>query len=328
MNRPIEAVLIGAGNRGAEAYAPYALHHPDQLRFVAVAEPNPARRARFALEHHIPQERQFSAWEELLAQPQLGEAALVCTQDWQHTAPALAAMQKGYHVLLEKPMATTAKACRQLVEASETFDRQLHICHVLRYTQHFQKMREIIQSGALGDVIDVAQRENVSFWHMAHSYVRGNWRNSQQASPMILAKCCHDFDILLWMLDRDCQWLSSSGALIHFRAENAPEGAPERCSDGCPVGETCIYNAAWIYQELTPMWRTFAETAEGWQAGAARTYLNRPELVRALAAVLPAARQITEHQGWPLNVPGGGPQSREHRASVTRGALWALCLSL
>lgn len=307
MPKPIEAILIGAGQRGAEAYAPYALQHPERLRFVAVAEPDPVRRARFAAQHAIPLERQFPSWEELLAQPQMGEAALICTQDWQHTGPALAALQAGYHVLLEKPMATTAAECRQLVAASESTGRQLHICHVLRYTRHFQKMREIIQSGALGRVIDVAHRENVSFWHMAHSYVRGNWRDSSQSSPMILAKCCHDLDILPWLLGRSCVRLSSTGALTHFRAENAPPGAPLRCTDGCPASQDCIYYAPWVYQEMIPFWRSFAETASGFNAAAVHTYLDHPDAFRALAKVIPALRQAANYRGWPLTVLANDP---------------------
>lgn len=310
MPKPIEAILIGAGQRGADSYAPYALQHPDQLRFVAVAEPDLARRERFARMHNIPTERQFPSWEGLLALPQLGEAALVCTQDWQHTGPALAAMQAGYHVLLEKPMATTLEECDQLVQASEQSGRQLHICHLLRYTRHFTKMREIILSGVLGQVIDVSHRENVAYWHMAHSYVRGSWRRKEQSSPMILAKCCHDLDILLWLLGSDCIRLSSSGALTHFRAENAPPGAPPRCLDGCPASETCLYYAPWIYQSLTPIWRSVAETASGATGAAVRAYLEYPQAVRAVSKAVPVLRQMTEFRGLPVSavVPDPTPE--------------------
>lgn len=319
MTKPIEAVLIGAGQRGAESYAPYALRHPDRLRFVAVAEPNPERRARFAARHNIPSGCQFDSWEELLSQPAMAEAALICTQDWQHTAPTLAALKAGYHVLLEKPMATTAEECQQLVQAAEQYDRQLHICHVLRYTRHFSKMREIIQSGALGDVIDIDHRENVSFWHMAHSYVRGNWRNAQQSSPMILAKCCHDFDILLWMLDARCERLSSVGSLKHFRPENAPPGAPQRCLDGCPHSQTCLYYAPWIYQEMVPFWRSFIETTDPLSALLAKTHLARPEITRAVAAIFPPLRQLTEYNGWPMTVLAANPTPENIEKALREG---------
>jgi predicted dehydrogenase len=160
----------------------------------------PTARAAFAAAHQIPADRQFESWEPLLALPQLADAALVATQDWQHVEPAVAALKAGYHVLLEKPMATNMTDCNRLVQASQESGRQLHICHVLRYTGHIRLLRELVQSGVIGDVVDVDHRENVSFWHMAHSYVRGNWRRSEQTSPMILAKCCHDLDMLPWVL--------------------------------------------------------------------------------------------------------------------------------
>ena len=124
MPKPIDAVLVGAGQRGADAYAPYALKHPDQLRFIAVAEPNQKRRTHFAQQHNIPPEHQYEDWKDLLEQPRLAKAALICTQDWMHTEPAVMAMQGGYHVLLEKPMATNAEECRQLVQTSRETERQ------------------------------------------------------------------------------------------------------------------------------------------------------------------------------------------------------------
>jgi predicted dehydrogenase len=308
MSDPIQAVLIGAGQRGSEAYAPYALLHPEQIRFVAVAEPNQNRRQAFARRHHISPENQFSSWEELLAlRPALGEAALVCTQDWQHVQPSLAALQAGYHVLLEKPMATTENDCRGLVQASREAGRQLHICHVLRYTRHFKQMREIVQSGRLGEVIDVDHRENVAFWHMAHSYVRGNWRSSRQSSPMILAKCCHDLDILPWVLNRRCERLSSVGGLSHFKPENAPAGAPARCLDGCPASQTCPYFAPWLYLGLTPLWRSFVDTASGPEKAAMQIYLKAPWLIRLLSPLSADLRILSNYQSWPVSVLADDP---------------------
>ncbi|NUM47084.1 MAG: Gfo/Idh/MocA family oxidoreductase [Anaerolineales bacterium] len=316
---PVTALLIGAGQRGADIYGRYARTHPDQIRFVAVAEPDPARRARFATQHHIPPEHQFETWEPLLALPQLADAAFVCTQDEQHTAPALAAMRAGYHVLLEKPMATTAEECIQLVQTSEETGRQLHISHVLRYTPHFVKLREIIQSGALGQVINVDHRENVAWWHMAHSYVRGNWRNRAQSSPMILAKCCHDLDILPWLLDAECESLSSVGGLLHYRAENAPEGAPARCLDGCPVADTCPYYAPFIYIDLLPLWRAIAETGSGIPKLAAQTQTRAPEMVRFLSRFAPDLRLISDYRGWPISVVAHDPTPENLRAALQTG---------
>jgi predicted dehydrogenase len=302
MPKPIEAVLIGAGQRGAKDYAPYALRHPEALRFVAVAEPLQERRLQFAKDHQIPIENQFTSWEDLMSQSRLGDAALICTQDQMHTQPTLAALQKGYHVLLEKPMATTAEECRALVRTAQDTDRQLHICHVLRYTNHFKKLRELVHSGRLGQIIHVDHKENVSWWHMAHSYVRGNWAIESESCPMILAKCCHDFDILLWILGGKCLQLSSVGDLTYFRPENAPEDAPDRCLDGCPASDTCPYYAPFIYLDLLPLWRTIETTSSGLPKWATKLQLKWPWIIKGFSKFIPVLHQITDYRGWPRSV--------------------------
>ena len=322
----VSAILIGAGQRGAEAYAPYALIHPKEIQFLAVAEPDAQRRLKFAAAHNIPIDRQFETWEDLLQEPRLADAAIVATQDWQHTAPALAAMRKGYHLLLEKPMATRLEDCQELVETSRVTGSQLHICHVLRYTRHFRLMRDLIQSGSIGDVVDVDHRENVSFWHMAHSYVRGNWRNADQSSPMILAKCCHDLDVLPWVFNSHPLKLSSQGNLLHFRPENAPAGAPLRCTDGCPISETCPYYAPHIYLEKTPFWHSFSETStrrfERWMTS---TYIKSPQFVHLLQNFYPAIRQISEYKGWPLTVVASEP-TRENIIKALQTGPYGRCV--
>lgn len=257
MSSPLEVVAIGAGGRGFGAYAPYALSHPDELRFVAVAEPDPARRAQFAARYGVPESACFASWDALAARGQLGAAAFNCTMDAMHVDSTLALLKTGYHVLLEKPMATTADDCRTLVRAAEDAGRVLQICHVLRFTAMFSALHEIIASGRLGDIITVEHRENVVYWHMAHSFVRGNWRNRKESAPMILAKCCHDLDILYWNLG-PVRRLSSAGSLRHFRAENAPAGAPARCTDGCPAADDCPYYAPRLYLTEKTGWPTSA----------------------------------------------------------------------
>lgn len=250
---PIDAVMISAGKRATFAYGPYALQHPDEIRVVAVAEPDAARRAFFAAQHDIPPERQFASWEELAARPRLARAAINCTQDREHVASATALMRAGYDMLLEKPMAGTPEACARLVIEAEATGRMLQICHVLRFTEFFRALRDIVQSGRLGRIITVDHRENVAFWHMAHSFVRGHWGIAAASSPMILAKCCHDLDILTWALGKGVRRLSSFGALTHYRAENAPEGAPGRCTDGCPAEAECPWHAPRLYAATEPI---------------------------------------------------------------------------
>jgi predicted dehydrogenase len=244
---PIEAVLVGAGNRGHFVYGGYALRHPEQIRFVAVAEPDAGRRRRFAEAHGIPPERQFASWEEVAARPQLAPAIVNTTMDGDHAASGLSFLEAGYHMLLEKPMATTAELCADLVRSASVHDRVLQIGHVLRYAPFFEAIHALVRSGRLGEIVSVDWRENLVYWHFAHSFVRGRWANLERSSPMILAKCCHDLDLLLWIFGRRCQRVGSFGSLTHFRSDRVGPEIPERCTDGCPIGDDCLYNAERLY---------------------------------------------------------------------------------
>jgi predicted dehydrogenase len=247
MPQALELALLGAGSRGTFAYGGYATMNPHLVRFVAVAEPDLGRLERFASAHHISPEKCFESWEALLAQPPLADGLINATMDQAHVPSTLAALKAGYHVLLEKPMATSAEDCVRLVQTAERSQRILQVCHVLRYTRFWAAIHEIITSGHLGRIINVDHRENVAFWHMAHSFVRGNWGISTASSPMILAKCCHDMDILYWNMGAPVRRLSSFGRLSHYRPENAPPGAPMRCTDGCPAQEECPFYAPRLY---------------------------------------------------------------------------------
>ena len=245
----IKAILIGAGQRGMEVYAAYALKHPHRFRIVAVAEPDAERRAAMAQRHGIPADRCFAEWRPLLALGKIADCALVCTQDRHHVEPAEAALQLGYHVLCEKPMNPDAGQCIRLAEAAQASGKTLTICHVLRYSPFFTKLKAVLDEGRIGEIVSVQHIECVGYWHQAHSFVRGNWRNSQLSSPMILQKSCHDMDILYWLLGKRCRSVSSYGSLMHFRPENAPEGSTDRCYDGCPHTKTCPYFCGKIYED-------------------------------------------------------------------------------
>lgn len=253
---PIKAILIGAGARGAGVYAPYALRQPGEIQFVAVAEPDPRKRQTFAEQHGIPLENAAANYEALLERPPFADAVLVCTQDKIHTQPALMALQGGYHVLLEKPMATTETECRALAAAADKSKGALMICHVLRFTAFFSALKGLLQSGRLGRVVTVQHTEQIANWHFAHSYVRGSWRSSGEASPMILAKCCHDLDLLHWLVGSKCTRLSSEGGLAYFTSQNAPAGAPARCTDGCPARRACPYYTPAQYLTEDTQWPT------------------------------------------------------------------------
>jgi predicted dehydrogenase len=254
MTRPaLTAVMLGAGNRGFDAYGNWALEHPERLKFVGIAETDPAKLERFATTHNIPPEQCFSSWQDLLS-AKLAPAAFIALPDQLHETAAIAALEAGYHFLLEKPVASTLKGTLRVAKASAASGKVLMLGYVLRHTAFFEKVREIVRSGQLGKIITLEWRENVSSIHMSHSFVRGNWRSSTTSSPMILAKCSHDLDLLGWVTGKRIAQVSSFGNLEYFRSENAPEGVPERCLDGCPVEETCVFHAAKIYLTDSTEW--------------------------------------------------------------------------
>ncbi|UOQ91946.1 Gfo/Idh/MocA family oxidoreductase [Halobacillus shinanisalinarum] len=250
----IEAVLIGAGNRGMFAYASYALKHDHEVSFIAVAEPNEERRLRFANDHNIPKENQFASWEELLDQKQLCEALVISTQDKQHYEPTMRALEVGYDILLEKPMSPDPLETLEMAEKAEKLNRSLTVCHVLRYSTFFSELKRLVDEGRIGDIMSVQWNENVGVQHHAHSFVRGNWSNSGTSSPMLLQKSCHDIDLLLWLIDGECTTVSSFGSLTFFNEKHAPEGSTDRCTDGCVVEHECPFSAIKLYHNEKDNW--------------------------------------------------------------------------
>ncbi len=309
MPDPIRILLFGAGNRGANVYGEYGLTHPDEVRFVAVAEPNPLRRASFAKAHQIPPERQFTSWHAALQAEKIYDAVINTTQDHIHHNSTVAALEAGYDVLLEKPIAATLSETLHIVRTAEETDHMLMICHVLRYTDFFQKANEIIKSGLLGQIINISHSENVSYFHMAHSYVRGNWRSLDVSAPMILAKCSHDFDLLYWFLDEKATKLSSFGNLRHFRRENAPQGAPKRCTDGCPAAETCPFYAPRIYLENFPIKKAVSQVKNPLISLVGQLSLKTPKLAHGLGKLIPPLKALTEYSGFPRSTISEHPES-------------------
>ncbi len=299
--KKIRAVLAGGGMRGT-GYAKYALDHPDELELVAVAEPNKERRDHLKKLHNLPDSRCFESFTELFSLPKMAELAMICTQDNMHVGPALAAIDKGYEILLEKPVAPTAKECRKVEAAAIQKGVHVVVCHVLRYSAFFANIKEMIDSGAIGEVVSIVHNENVGYFHQAHSFVRGNWRNTAQSSPMILAKSCHDMDLLQWLLGKPCKKVHSFGALCYFTRENCPPGAPARCIEGCPHAKTCPYDTKKLYEN--GLW--------WFQEAAANKPSPTPDEVRAALRTGPYGRcvfqcdnDVVDHQVVNLEFEGG-----------------------
>jgi predicted dehydrogenase len=270
----VKLIIVGAGSRGS-IYAKYAEHHPDQLQIVGVAEPRQFYRERMAATHHIPAERVFDDWRALARQPKLADAVVIATQDKMHTEPAVAFANLGYHILLEKPMAPTIEECHRITDAARANDVILAVGHVLRYTRYTQKVKEIVDSGALGDIVSIQRLEPVGYYHFAHSYVRGNWRNEAQSSFILLAKSCHDLDWIRYIMGERCVEVSSFGNLYHFRKENQPPNAADRCLD-CEYEPNCPYSAKKIYLERVRQGET------GWPANIITPDLTEAGVMKAL----------------------------------------------
>lgn len=246
--KTLKVILIGAGCRG-RIYTNEMFGKGFEV--VGVAEPFSEPREYIKQKHNIPDEMCFDTWEKILELPKMADIAIISTQDNLHYAPAMAAIEKGYNLLIEKPVAPTPKECADIANLAKEKGVKILVCHVLRYTRFFGKIKELIMTGKIGKVMSVHHSECVGNVHQSHSYVRGNWRNTAESSNMLLAKSCHDVDIIQWLVDSDYSKTSSFGSLTHFVRENAPEGAPEFCIEGCPHADECYYNAVKLYLEDT-----------------------------------------------------------------------------
>ena len=248
--KKLSVIIIGAGNRG-NRYATHMCEMPDKYEIVGMADPQEARRRHFNETFGVPMENCYDSWETILQQPKMADVAVIATVDNMHLEPALMAIEKGYDLLLEKPVAQTAEECVRIATAAREKGVKVLVCHVLRYTPFYGKIKQILMAGTIGEVVSVDQVEGIGNVHFSHSYVRGNWHSEEESAPMLLAKSCHDLDIIQWLIDKPCTQVSSFGSLKHFCPENAPEGAPVRCADGtCPVMETCPYNVIKHYYDF------------------------------------------------------------------------------
>lgn len=246
LGRPITAITCGAGSRG-NVYGDYAANFPEQIKIVGVAEPIVIRNERYTKKHQIAEENRFKTWEDVLKRPKFADAIIITMPDNLHYEPCMQALALGYDVLLEKPMAQTAQQCRDILAMTRKTGRIVAVCHVLRYSPYFIRMKKLIEEGAVGEVVSIQHLEPIQHIHMSHSYVRGNWHDSKATTPIILAKSCHDLDILRWMIGKNCKSISAMGDLKWFRKENAPQGSTPRCMDGCAVESDCPYSAMKIY---------------------------------------------------------------------------------
>ena len=245
--------IIGAGGRGTN-FSNWIKGHPDAGRVVAVAEPNPERRKNVAEAHNIPADLQFERWEDLLAKPKLADVLINTTMDRLHVASAVKGLNLGYHMILEKPMATSLEDCIAIDKARQANNRIVCVCHSMRYSSVYTEVKRLLDAGAIGQMVSFDQLEAVEHIHQSHSFVRGNWGNTSRSTFMLMAKTCHDIDMFSWIVGKPCERVSSFGSLTYFRKEHAPKGAPPYCTDGCPAEFSCPYSSLKIYAQENHHW--------------------------------------------------------------------------
>ncbi len=252
---PITAVIVGAGHR-AMTYASYAKEHPEALKIVGVADPNPIRRQMVAEKYNLPPENCFSSAEELALRGKIADAVINGTMDKQHVPTSLPLLEAGYHMLLEKPFSTNEEEMWELVRAAKKYNRHVAICHVLRYAPFYAAIRKLVLDGEIGEIVNIQTTEHVSYHHLAVSFVRGKWNNKQAcASSMLMAKCCHDLDLIMWMKSGIApSKVASFGSLSQFKPEKAPQGAGKRCLVDCKVEQECLYSARKHYLDEPDRW--------------------------------------------------------------------------
>ncbi|MCY3410400.1 MAG: Gfo/Idh/MocA family oxidoreductase [Candidatus Heimdallarchaeota archaeon] len=307
----LSAIVIGAGDRG-NIYASYAHKKPDSIQIIGVVEPNERRRSLFANKYQLNSEFIFDTYYNLFKLDKLSDILIITTPDNEHLEPALMGMEKGYHLLLEKPMANREEEINNIVDLAKKASCYIQIAHVLRYTDYYSTIKKIIEQDTIGTIVNISMQENVSYYHYAHSYVRGNWHNREQSSPMILAKCSHDLDLLYWYLGKP-KMISSVGGL-HFLTHKNSEILPSRCTDGCPEQDSCLYYAPRIYEDIIPLLHISTNSSNLLERIVAKSVLKYPKL-----KVLFPFNLVNQYFGWPISTITEDPSLDARRKSLETG---------
>ena len=250
--RIITVSIIGVGVSGGESYGRYFNRATDKYKITDICDIDPTRLAKYGEAFSIDEAHRFST-EESFFQEKRSDLLVIATMEKTHIRIARKALALGYDIMLEQPVSEEPDELRGLVSEARRRNKKIMVCHVLRYSSMVRKLKKILNGGEIGKIISMDATENVVFWHAAHGFVRGNWRNGNIATPMIISKCCHDLDLLQYFAESKCSSVSSMGSLSFFKAENAPEGSTERCLD-CPLVDNCAYSAKKIYVDSWKQW--------------------------------------------------------------------------
>lgn len=249
----LNVAIIGLGARGAITYGDY-LRTKEGVKICAICDIDGKKVEYYQKKYELEPKDCFTDDLEFLKEKR-ADLLLICSMDKEHYRQTMRALDLGYHIMLEKPIAATLKDSLDIVFRAEEKGKKVIVAHVLRYTKFYKTIKQIVSEGMIGDIMHIHQTENVGYWHQAHSFVRGNWHNSEQSTPMIVQKCCHDFDIIDWLMQKKCEKISSFGQLSYFIKQNKPVGATARCTDGCPYYDTCLFNSVNDYIKKKWWWQ-------------------------------------------------------------------------
>lgn len=249
----MKIAIIGYGSRGGIVYGPEFCGR-NGIEIAAVCDKRQHRLDTAQREYGVKPENCYLSDKEFFAKGKLADLLVVATMDKDHYGHAVAGLKAGYDLLLEKPIADTLERCEEIKNLAKTLNRQVFICHVLRYAPFFTYIKKELETGKYGKISTINLTENVSFWHQSHSYVRWHWNKAEESTPMLLAKCCHDLDIISWFMgDNKCTAVNSFGSLDYFTEKNAPEGCADHCCD-CKYSDTCIYDNLKLYRNQLKGW--------------------------------------------------------------------------
>ena len=307
-NRPITAIIVGAGHRSF-VYSELAKTNPEMLKVVGVADPNPIRRKKAMDYFGFKEDMCFENAEELAKKGKLADTVINGTMDEQHLETAVPLLNAGYDMLLEKPFAPNEEEMRQIVNCAKKNNSKVMICHVLRYTPFYYAIKERIVNGEIGDIINIQTTEHVSYHHLSTSYIRGKWANSDKChTSMLLAKCCHDLDIIMWMMsETKPKQISSFGGKFQFKPENAPKEAGTICMKDCPLVDTCVYSTKRLYIDHPDRWAFYV-----WDALEGKKNISIEDKIALMKSDSPYARciykcdnNVVDHQSVLINFESG-----------------------
>lgn len=307
-NKPITAIIVGAGHRSF-VYSELAKTNPEMLKIVGVADPNPIRRKKAMDYFGFKEDMCFENAEELAKKGKLADTVINGTMDEQHLETAVPLLDAGYDMLLEKPFAPNEEEMRQIVNCAKKNNSKVMICHVLRYTPFYYAIKERIANGEIGDIINIQTTEHVSYHHLSTSYIRGKWANSDKChTSMLLAKCCHDLDIIMWMMsETKPKQISSFGGKFQFKPENAPKEAGTICMKDCPLVDTCVYSTKRLYIDHPDRWAFYV-----WDALEGKKNVTIEDKIALMKSDSPYARciykcdnNVVDHQSVLINFESG-----------------------